>query len=197
MKKNRKWLGRATKVVAGGTEPMAGGSRRGLTFHDEGVNRKCDGGAHVTNLARYVVSNRIWYHLVWCPLCGKMAQCCSPDRAARSMKGGAVDGGWASANKAGAVNIQVCVAGFGPGRKFTDTKMKNIERIGKWADSWGVPHKVRSKWGPGSGRGRSTWMKGGVQGHCHGPHDDHTDPGPIDPKKLKAALWPNKRRRNR
>ena len=107
------------------------------------------------------------------------------------MKGGDVDGRGNSANKAGAVNIQVCIASYGPGRRLTDSPMKNIEVWGRLADSRNIPHKVRKKWGPGSPRAKSKWMAGGIAGHCHGPHDDHVD-HKMNARKLKAALWPKK-----
>jgi hypothetical protein len=191
VKKNVEWLAAATKVAYSGAEPMAGGPRRGLTIHNEGVARRCDGGAHVVVLARYANGQRIPYHLIWCPVCGRFAQCIAFGKAARSMKGGDVDGRGNSANKSGTVNIQVCVAGMA-NSPLTNTPMKGVEVLGELCDAWGIPHTIRSKWGPGSPRDRAKWMAGGIQGHCHGPNDDHTDM-PLDPAKLKAALWPEKK----
>jgi hypothetical protein len=197
VKKNRRWLGkRAKKIRYSGAEPMAGGSRRGFTWHDEGLNRKCGGSGSHDWLAKYVNDKRIPYHAIYCPFCGDIIQMIDFAMAARSMVGGDVDGHGNSANKAGAVNIQVCIAGMGPGRQLTDTPMKNIEVFGALADSWGIPHRVRGKWGPGASRDRSVWMKGGIQGHCHGPNDTHVD-HKMDPKKLKAAMWPQRRRRRK
>ena len=73
--KNRKWLGKnAKKIKASGYEKMAGGSRRGLTFHDEGVNRRCGGSGSHDRLAKYVIDKRIFYHAIWCPHCGDIIQ---------------------------------------------------------------------------------------------------------------------------
>ena len=58
---------------AGGDQAIkvkASGSSRGdchrdsrfITFHSEGVDRTCDGGAHVKNLAQYVIQQNIYYH---------------------------------------------------------------------------------------------------------------------------------------
>jgi len=190
MRKNRKWLGKKIKKVKyPNPEPMAGGSRRGLTFHNEGVDRKCGGSGTHWWLAKYVNNKRIPYHFIWCPHCGDIIQLIACDKAARSMKGGDVDGRGNSANKAGAVNIQVCVASYGK-RPFTGSPMKNAAVFGRLADSWGIKHRLRSKWGPGVSRKKAIWAKGGIQGHCHGPHDDHVDPMAINPKKLSRALWP-------
>jgi len=175
-----KWVKR---MPAQDWEPMARNHpRRGLTLHNEGVDRNCTPG-HVTSLSQYVLHRRLFYHFVWCPVCGEWAQLIPLDAAARSMVGGSVYGD-ASANKAGRVNVQVCIAGYG-NRDFTDRKRLH----GAWVLAAimfraRIPWKARKTWGPGAQRGVGAWMRGGVQGHQHGPHDDHVDPGRIDVERL-------------
>ncbi len=173
------WLPKrwAKRVRARSWEPMSGNHpRRGLTLHNEGIDRKCAPG-HVTDLARYVVARNIFYHLVWCPVCGNWAQIAPMHAAARSMVGGSVWEGM-SANKAGTVNAQVCVAGYGS-RDFTETKMRNAWVLAEIMDRARIPWRARKTWGPEASRNTEAWMRGGVQGHRHGPLDDHVDPGRI------------------
>lgn len=104
----RGWLPRgwATKIPAPIIEPMSGNHpRRGLTLHNEGVDRDCRKG-HVIDLAHYTNHRRINYTAIWCPICGQWAQTAPLHKAARSMVGGAV---WknASANKTGAVHADL------------------------------------------------------------------------------------------
>jgi hypothetical protein len=195
----RGWLpGRwVTKIPAPVTEPMTRNHpRRGLTLHNEGVDRECTKG-HVANLAHYVNHKRINYHFVWCPTCGDWAQLAPLDKAARSMVGGPVWKG-ASANKAGTINVQVCVAGFGY-RDFTDRpRLRRAWVLAEIMDEARIPWKARATWGGDAGRGIDAWMRGGIQGHQHGPSDDHTDPGPINIERLvKVARLQQKARRRK
>jgi hypothetical protein len=184
MKRSQRWLPKrwAKRVKASRWEPMSHNhSRRGLTIHNEGVDRPCTPG-HVTNLAQYVVSRDIFYHAIWCPRCGQWAQIAPFTAAARSMVGGPVWNG-ASANKTGTVNVQVCVAGYG-NRDFTDSKLKGAWVLAEIMDRCDIPWKARAVWGPKSSRNVGAWMRGGVQGHQHGPRDNHTDPNRIDVQRL-------------
>ena len=197
----RKWLPKrwgVQRVTAQFWEPMTGNHpRRGLTLHNEGVDRDCTPG-HVHDLARYVVARSIQYHLVWCPVCGKWAQTTPLTAAARSQVGGSVYRG-ASANKAGTLNVQVCVAGFGS-RDFTaKSPMRGAWLLAELLDRYRIPWRARATWGSGASRSVSAWMRGGVQGHQHGPCDDHTDPGRIDVARLfrEARRQQNARRRGR
>lgn len=171
----RKWLPRkwAKRVPMGHAEPWSG-PRRGLTLHTEGVDRGKTLG-DVTWLAKYVntVNGGIAYHLIWQPWTGQWIQMVPFDRAARSMKGGAVDARGLSANRSG-LNIQVCVAGFGYD-DWTRTPMKNAWVFAELMDRYKIPQRTRAKWGRNAGRSRKAWSAGGIQGHCHGPHDDHVD----------------------
>lgn len=169
-------------------EKMSGGTRRGLTVHDEGATRSpSERKKDITWLADYVNQRRISYHLLYNPDTGQWIQMIPFDHAARSMKGGDVDGRGASANRAGRYNIQVCLAGYNVshgGPKPNWKRAKNLWVFALLMERYDIPNKVRSKWGSNAGRGKSTWMKGGVQGHVHGPHDDHTDPGVIDVEEM-------------
>lgn len=189
----KKW---AKRIPANYWEPMARNHpRRGLTLHSEGIDRDCTPG-HVTNLSQYVLSKAIFYHFVWCPVCGEWTQLIPLDAAARSMVGGSVHGG-ASANKAGTINVQVCVAGYGH-RDFTDRKrLRGAWVLAAIMFRARIPWKARKTWGPGAQRGTAAWMRGGVQGHQHGPHDDHTDPGRIDVERLLREARRQWKARNR
>lgn len=184
MRRGKKWLpkGWAARVPASLVEPMAGNHpRRGLTLHNEGVDRECSPG-HVVALARYVVQRQINYHAVWCPRCGQWAQCAPLTAAARSMVGGPVWNG-ASANKAGQRNIQICVAAYGY-RDFTRTPLRGAWVIAEIMDAHQIPWRARKVWGNGASRSVRSWMHSGIHGHQHGPRDDHTDPSDIDIRKL-------------
>lgn len=198
MRRGKKWLPSkwSSRVPAHIVEPMSRNTpRRGLTLHNEGVDRDCTPG-HVVALARYVVARNINYHAVWCPRCGKWAQCAPFTAAARSMVGGAVIGS-ASANKAGTVNVQVCVAGYGS-RDFTKSDLRGAWVLAEIMDAHRIPWRARKVWGPAASRSVGSWLRSGVHGHQHGPLDDHTDPGSIDPAVLfRAARRQQKRRKAR
>jgi hypothetical protein len=167
---------------------MAGGTRRGITIHDEGATRNASGRkGDVTWLAQYVNGRRISYHLLYNPDTGQWIQMIPFTHAARSMMGGDVDGRGNSANRAGTYNIQVCLAGYNAshgGPKPDWKKAKNLWVFAELVDHYKIPKKVRSEWGSKAGRSKKAWMVGGFQGHRHGPHDDHTDPGDIDVKGM-------------
>lgn len=193
MRRGKKWLpkGWAARVPATIVEPMSGNHpRRGLTLHNEGVDRDCTPG-HVVALARYVVGQRINYHAVWCPRCGQWAQCAPFTAAARSQVGGPVWKG-ASANKAGTVNIQIAVAAYGY-RDFTRTHLRGAWVLAEIMDAHRIPWRARKVWGLGASRSVTSWMRSGVHGHQHGPQDDHTDPGSIN----AAALFREARRQQK
>ena len=193
----RGWLPRgwAAKIPAPVIEPMTGNHpRRGLTLHNEGVDRDCRRG-HVTDLAHYVNHRRINYTAIWCPVCGQWAQLAPLDKAARSMVGTPIWRG-ASANKTGTVHVQVAVAGFGR-RDFTDTQLRRAWVLAEIMDRARIPWRARAVWGPDAGRGLQPWLAGGVQGHQHGPADDHTDPGRIHVARLFREAKRQQRRRGR
>lgn len=173
----------AIRIPAPIIEPMSRNHpRRGVTIHNEGVDRECRRG-HVTDLAHYVNDRRINYHFIWCPRCSQWAQLAPWDKASRAQVGDPVWGG-ASANRAGTVNAAVCVAGYGA-RDFTDRRhLQGAWVLAEIMDRARVPWKARATWGPGASRGTEAWMRGGVQGHQHGPADDHTDPGAINVERL-------------
>lgn len=185
-RKGKHWaprLWRVKRIPYQGHEPMLGGSsRRGLTIHNEGVDRPCN--RDHAWLAHFVNNKRIPYHALWCPHCGWWCQLIPFDRAARSMVGGSVQSNGASANRAGIVNVQICVVSYGY-RDFTKSSpMKRAWVLAEILDHYQIPSKPRDTWGAGARRSLEGWARGGVQGHQHGPHDDHTDPGSIDARKL-------------
>lgn len=169
-------------------EKMAGGKRRGLTVHDEGVSRsRRERRGDISWLADYVNEGRISYHLLYNPDTGQWIQMIPFDCAARSMVGGDVDGRGNSANRAGTYNIQIALAGYNAshgGPRPNWKKAKNLWVLAVLIDRYDIPLKMRSHWGSGASRGRTAWMQGGIQGHCHGVHDDHTDPGDVDVREM-------------
>ena len=182
----RRWLSKrnAKRRPMPNPEKMAGGTRVGITMHDEGVTRSAsERKKDITWLADYTNQKRISYHLDYNPDTGQWIQMIPFDCAARSMKGGDVDGRGNSANRAGRYNIQICLAGYNTshgGPKPNWKKAKNLWVIALLIERYNIPHRVRSEWGSKAGRSKKSWMAGGVQGHVHGPHDDNTDPGDID-----------------
>jgi hypothetical protein len=90
---------------------------RRIVLHSEGVDRKCDGGQHVRNLANYVVSKNIYYHAIYCPDCGRYCQMIPINAAARSMTGASVCNQGNSANRHGKFVVQICIAGYGTSAK--------------------------------------------------------------------------------
>jgi len=200
----RRWLGKkaAKRRPMSNPERMAGGSRRGLTVHDEGQTRSAaERKKDITWLADYTNGKRISYHLLYNPDTGQWIQMIPFDCAARSMKGGDVDGRGHSANRAGTYNIQICLAGYNAshgGPKPNWKRAKNLWVIALLMERYEIPNRVRTRWGRNAGRAKSTWMKGGVQGHVHGPMDDHTDPGVIDvDEMLRESRRQLKARRDR
>ena len=192
------WLPRrwAAKIPAPVVEPMARNHpRRGLTLHNEGVDLRADR-RHIYDLAHYVNDRRINYHLLWEPRTGQWVQLAPLNKAARSMVGGNVWGGH-SANKAGTINVQVCVVGFGD-RAFTDLpQLRRAWVLAEIMDRARIPWKARTTWGAGAGRGVDAWMRGGIQGHQHGALDDHVDPGAIDVERLMRVARRQQKRRAR
>ena len=151
--------------------------RRKFVFHNEGVNRNCDGGQHVINLAKYVNSqgSGIYYHFIYCPDCGQWAQAIPVDKAARSLKGGAVDSCGASGNRCGKVAIQVCFAGYGSKKLPNPKNWKNKGKFKKIAKEWGIKPKARNF--EKVNRSKSKWNDKaiGYHAHSHAPNNDHHD----------------------
>jgi hypothetical protein len=168
-------------------------SRRAMAIHDEGVVRSCGGKGTHRWLAEFSNSKGAYYHILWCPYCGDVYQCLPLDRAATGMKGGPVDERGNSSNRTGTIEIQVCVIGVsGHGKRVDQTPMRNAALIGEIADAWSVPRVFRKgKWGPGADRSKRAFLASGIHGHCHGVHDDHIDPGPINVEKLAKAMFPD------
>lgn len=187
------WLGRGKaqrRPAAKSFAPVVAGPPR-LVFHNEGVDRRCPGKGHdFAWLADYTAKRGIYYHALWCPDCGKVVQTAPFDRAARSLKSGNLDGRGTSPNRYGPT-IQVCVVGYGM-RPFTRSKMVGARLWGKVAKSWGVAPRLRKVWGASASRSAAAWRRGGIHGHCHSPGygEDHIDPGAIDVRRLKRAMYP-------
>ncbi len=182
LRRNARWLPKkwAKQARYRGAEPMMGGvERKGLTLHSEGVERACkrDHGW----LPDYVNDAGIPYHACWCRSCGAWYQMISFRNAARSLKGGAIVGNGASANKAGQRNIQVMLIGESDAAGYRG-EMKNAWVLAEIMDAHRIPWRARQTWGPGASRDRSTWLKSGVHGHQHSPApgENHTDPGRLN-----------------
>lgn len=184
MAKVRVWLKGATKVRSSRRAPMAKDANTyKVVLHNEGADRSAPG-MTAKNLAEYVRSKGIEYHLVWNPYTGEVAQLLPATDAARSMLNGGVYNGVGN-NRRGKICLQVCIVNFG-GKPFTDSPMKGVEKIVAFADQLGVPRKARSSWGANAGRGVEQFDKSGWHGHCHSPGNDHIDPAKINIKKMFA-----------
>lgn len=176
------WMPGAKRLPAtmAGTMDGSHGTRK-VVWHNEGVDRPGD--AHnAPAVARYVRDRGIAYHLIWDSTHGVFVQLYPADVAARSLLN---PGGlpW-SPNRQGALCVQVCVVGYGH-RPFTDGPLAGLPRVMAWLDDLGVPRKARDFANPG--RGQDAWTRSGHHGHAHAPGNDHTDPGPISPRRLFDA----------
>ena len=167
--------------------------RRKFVLHNEGVNRTCDGtGEHVKNLAKYVNSqgSGIYYHFIYCPDCGQWAQAIPVDKAARSLKGGAVDSCGNSGNRCGKVAIQICFAGYGSKKLPNPKNWKNKKKFKKIAEEWNIKPKSRNF--EKVSRSKNTWNDKsiGYHAHSHAPHNDHHDivGNKLDWKKFKKHV---------
>lgn len=194
--RNAPWLPPhwADRIEYRASEPMMGGvERRGVTLHSEGVERDCAKGHGW--LPRYVNDRHIPYHACWCGWCGYWAQMIPFHRAAKSLKGGAIVGNGASANKAGQRNIQIMLIGEADAHEFTRERMKRAWILAEIMDAHRIPWRARATWGPGASRARGTWLRSGVHGHQHSPapYEDHTDPGRLN----VPALFREARRQQR
>ncbi len=177
-----------------GAENMMGGvQRRAMTMHSEGEERNCRKGHGW--LPEYVNDIDIPYTAMWCGACGYWAQMISMRKAARSLKGGAIVGNGASANKAGQRNIQIMLIGEADARDFTRGKMRRAWVLAEIMDAHRIPWRARATWGPGASRNRAAWLRSGVHGHQHSPapYEDHTDPGRLN----VDALFREARRQQR
>jgi len=177
-----------------GAENMMGGvQRRAMTMHSEGEERNCRKGHGW--LPEYVNDIDIPYTAMWCGACGYWAQMISMRKAARSLKGGAIVGNGASANKAGQRNIQIMLIGEADAHEFTRGKMRRAWILAEIMDAHRIPWRARATWGPGASRNRAAWLRSGVHGHQHSPapYEDHTDPGRLN----VDALFREARRQQR
>ena len=167
----------AQQVRYWGAEPMQGGvDRRGVTFHGEGIERKCS--KNHRWLLEYVNDAGVPYTLAWCGRCGYWGQMIGMRRAARSLKGGAIVPNGASANKAGQRHIQIVLIGENDTADFTRGPMKNAWVLAEIMDAHRIPWRARKDWGPGASRNRAAWLASGIHGHMHSPapYEDHVDP---------------------
>lgn len=205
LRRGARWLKRdwAKRIPYRYAVRMMGGSRRrGVTLHDEGERRRCNG--RHDWLAEYVNSRNVPYHALWCGSCGYWAQLIPFHKAAYSLKGGAIAPNGASANKFGRRNIQICLVGVangrdGMGKKFTDGPMVRAWVLAEIMDAHKIPWRARKVWGAGSSRSLKSWKVSGVHGHQHSParYEDHTDPGDIDVEKLFRVARHQQRRKFR
>ena len=182
-----------TKVKASNPSKMPGchKKQKRITFHNEGVDRKCDGGSHVANLARYVRDKNIYYHFVYCPDCGHWAQIIPVDAAARSQVGGSVNSKCGnSANRHGKVNIQICFAGYGNKNLPNPKNWKGKSKFKKIAKEWNI--KPRAVNFNKVNRSYDQWNNKSIGWFMHGsgPRDDHHDivGNNLDWKKFKKFV---------
>lgn len=175
----------AEQVPFRGSEPMAGGvTRRGITMHGEGIERRCT--KNHTWLLDYVNARRVPYTLAWCGKCGYWGQMIGMRRAARSLKGGGIVPNGASANKAGQRNIQIVLLGENDTADFTHGPMRRAWVLAEIMDAHRIPWKARGNWGADASRSTAAWLASGVHGHMHSPApaEDHRDPQNLDIERL-------------
>ena len=177
LRRDANWLPWAEKVRYRGASPMLGGvTRRGLTLHGEGIERRCT--KNHTWLLDYVNAKNVPYTAGWCGKCGYWGQMIGLRQAAMSLKGGAIVPNGASANKAGQRNIQIVLLGENDAADFTKGPMRNAWVLAEIMDAHRIPWRARKEWGDQASRSRAAWLASGIHGHMHSPapYEDHVDP---------------------
>lgn len=155
---------------------MGPGSERKVVWH---TSESGNDSAAIDGVVNWVKQQQSEYTIAWNPYTGQFRQFFPADVGARSV----MNGYSIPANRHGKVCIQVCVIGRAANAPLVKSPMKGRRELMEWLDSWGVPRKDITN----NDRSGPAWMKDGHTTHRSAPRpNDHTDPGPIDFKKLFA-----------
>jgi len=133
----------------------------------------------IYGVADWVKRQQSEYTIAWNPYTGQFVQFFPANVGARAV----MNGYNIAANRHGKICIQVCVIGRAANAPLVKSPMKGRRELMEWLDSWGVPRKDITN----NERSVVAWTRSGHSTHRSAPKpNDHTDPGPIDFKKLFA-----------
>lgn len=133
----------------------------------------------IYGVASWVKQQQSEYTIAWNPYTGQMLQFFPADVGARAV----MNGYTIPANRHGKICIQICVIGRAANEPLVKSPMKGRRELMEWLDSWGIPRRNITN----NDRSPAMWTKSGHTTHRSAPKpNDHTDPGPIDWKKLFA-----------
>lgn len=175
--KGPKWMRNVKRMPSKNWGVMGPGEERKAVWHTSESGNDSSAVFGVVNWVKKVESE---YTIVWNPYTGQLIQIYPAHVGARSVKNG-----WTvPANRHGKVCIQICVIGRAANAPLSKSPMKGRRRLMEWLDSWGIPRVDITR----SDRDVHTWTsRSGHTTHRSAPRpNDHTDPGPIDFKKLFA-----------
>lgn len=172
----KEWMPGADKKPSGGAGEMGPGSEHKVVWH---TSESGNDSNSIHGVVSWVKQQSSEYTIVWNPYTGQLVQLFPATGGARAV----MNGYTIAANRHGEVCIQVCVIGRAANAPLVKSPMKGRRELMEWLDSWGVPRKSLVN----NSRSVSQWMKSGHTTHGSAPKpNDHTDPGPIDFKKLFA-----------
>lgn len=172
----KEWMPGADKKPSSGAGEMGPGNEHKVVWHTSESGNDSNAIHGVVNWVKQQSSE---YTIVWNPYTGQLVQLFPATGGARAV----MNGYTIPANRHGEVCIQVCVIGRAANAPLVKSPMKGRRELMEWLDSWDIPRKSLVN----NSRSVSEWMKSGHTTHGSAPKpNDHTDPGPIDFKKLFA-----------
>lgn len=170
------WMPSATKKPSSGAGEMGPGDERKAVWHTSESGNDSNAIHGVVNWVKQQSSE---YTIAWNPYTGQLVQMFPATGGARAV----MNGYTIPANRHGKICIQVCVIGRAANAPLVKSPMKGRRELMEWLDSWGIPRKDITN----PNRSVPAWTRNGHTTHRSAPKpNDHTDPGPIDFKKLFA-----------
>lgn len=175
--KPKEWMPAAKKDRANGEAGVMGpGNERKAVWH---TSESGNDARAIFGVADWVKRQRSEYTIMWNPYTGQLVQLFPADVGARAV----MNGFTIAANRHGKICIQICVIGRAANAPLVKSPMKGRRELMEWLDSWGIPRENITA----DNRSVSQWQKSGHTTHRSAPKpNDHTDPGPVDWKRLFA-----------
>lgn len=174
--KPKEWMTGATKKPSSGAGEMGPGNELKAVWHTSESGNDSNAIHGVVNWVKQQSSE---YTIAWNPYTGQLVQMFPATGGARAV----MNGYSIPANRHGKICIQICVIGRAANAPLVKSPMKGRRELMEWLDSWGIPRKDITS----NNRSVEQWTKSGHTTHKSAPKpNDHTDPGPIDFKKLFA-----------
>lgn len=174
--KPKEWMPKAEKKPSDGAGVMGPGNELKVVWH---TSESGNDSRSIYGVVDWVKRQSSEYTIAWNPYTGQLVQMFPANKGARAV----MNGYTIPANRHGKICIQVCVIGRAANAPLVKSPMKGRRELMEWLDSWGVPRKDITN----NSRDVEAWKKSGHTTHKSAPKpNDHTDPGPIDFKKLFA-----------